>query len=236
MRTKIKAGPRPDREAMLIRKAQKGCIKSRNELILMHYGWIWKVTRRSIRPDQVVEEWISYAIERFCNAIRCWKPDGGSNLTTFAAYAMKHILWRHASDDKLIHVPPRSEGKRTEAFLANKAASRKIVRIGMPRERTRGREEVLAVADARVEDPADGADRLLRLASVQAAMATLSPRDRKVVLLRMQGVTLEETGRRTGITKERARQVQVASLAKLRELCGVVDQAASKGTGAADAA
>ncbi|MBA2625149.1 MAG: RNA polymerase sigma factor RpoD [Acidimicrobiia bacterium] len=78
------------------------------------------------------------------------------------------------------------------------------------------------LADAQAEAPGDVALRDLLKAAVDEALADLNERERDVVRLRFglddegQVRTLEEVGREFGVTRERIRQIESKTLAKLR--------------------
>ncbi|MCC6338757.1 MAG: RNA polymerase sigma factor RpoD [Acidimicrobiia bacterium] len=77
------------------------------------------------------------------------------------------------------------------------------------------------VEDAAALSPQSEADRRLLAESIDQALADLSPREQQVVRLRFglddgQIRTLEEVGREFGVTRERIRQIETKSLAKLR--------------------
>jgi RNA polymerase primary sigma factor len=70
--------------------------------------------------------------------------------------------------------------------------------------------------------PSDAATRAMLSEAVRNVLADLSERERKVVRLRFglddgQARTLEEVGREFGVTRERVRQIESKSLAKLRQ-------------------
>jgi len=79
--------------------------------------------------------------------------------------------------------------------------------------------DVIEYADAEV--PADAAARAMLNAAVKEALSQLSEREQKVVRLRF-GLddghmrTLEEVGKEFGVTRERIRQIEAKTLAKLR--------------------
>jgi RNA polymerase primary sigma factor len=76
-------------------------------------------------------------------------------------------------------------------------------------------EDPLAIA------PADAAARAMLNEAVEEAMEELNDRERKVVRMRFglddgEMRTLEEVGREFGVTRERIRQIESKTLAKLR--------------------
>ncbi len=79
------------------------------------------------------------------------------------------------------------------------------------------------VADPVLSTPDDQSERDHRRHALEAALALLNPREREVVSLRYgvadgQERSLAEVGRALGVSRERARQVEAAALAKLRRL------------------
>jgi len=71
--------------------------------------------------------------------------------------------------------------------------------------------------------PEDEVERTLRTQVLTAALASLPERERQVVVLRYgladaEPKTLEEIGRRLGITRERVRQIELESLRRLATL------------------
>ena len=77
------------------------------------------------------------------------------------------------------------------------------------------------IQDTSAEAPAEVAARLMLNSAVLEALGELSDRERQVVRLRFgledgQARTLEEVGREFGVTRERIRQIESKTLAKLR--------------------
>jgi RNA polymerase primary sigma factor len=76
--------------------------------------------------------------------------------------------------------------------------------------------------DDRALAPSEAAAQAMLTAAVRSVLADLSERERKVVRLRFglddgQARTLEEVGKAFGVTRERVRQIESKSLAKLRQ-------------------
>ena len=77
------------------------------------------------------------------------------------------------------------------------------------------------VQDEAAESPFDSASLNLRREDIDRALESLPDRERKVIELRFglkgeQPRTLEEVGREFGVTRERIRQIESKTLAKLR--------------------
>ena len=76
--------------------------------------------------------------------------------------------------------------------------------------------------DEAVLSPGEAAARAMLAEAVRNVLADLSERERKVVRLRFgledgQVRTLEEVGKEFGVTRERVRQIESKTLAKLRQ-------------------
>jgi RNA polymerase primary sigma factor len=77
------------------------------------------------------------------------------------------------------------------------------------------------IEDQQAEAPAEAAARRMLNDAVEDALRELSEREQQVVRLRFgledgQARTLEEVGREFGVTRERIRQIESKTLAKLR--------------------
>jgi RNA polymerase primary sigma factor len=77
------------------------------------------------------------------------------------------------------------------------------------------------IEDKERATPAEAALTTLLRTELENALDTLSPRERRVLLLRFglidgRGRTLEEVGKRFGLTRERIRQIEAKALSKLR--------------------
>ncbi len=77
------------------------------------------------------------------------------------------------------------------------------------------------IADAQAASPLDAASGAMLQVEVSDILDTLSARERRIVQLRFglldgNQLTLEEVGKRLGITRERVRQIEAKALRKLR--------------------
>ena len=77
------------------------------------------------------------------------------------------------------------------------------------------------IEDATVDGPADAATRAMLTRPSSEVLGELSEREQEIVRLRFgldggQAKTLEEVGKEFGVTRERIRQIEAKTLAKLR--------------------
>ncbi|TVR25596.1 MAG: RNA polymerase sigma factor RpoD [Ilumatobacter sp.] len=77
------------------------------------------------------------------------------------------------------------------------------------------------IEDASTDGPADAATRTMLTEAVESVLGELSEREQEIVRMRFgldgaRAKTLEEVGREFGVTRERIRQIEAKTLAKLR--------------------
>src|SRR5438132_1789528 len=114
---------------------------------------------------------------------------------------------------------------RSEMTVARVREIQRINQETMSLEQPMGDEDDFSLSDV-IEDqgavvPADAAARTMLNEAVKEALSQLSPREQEVMRLRFglddgQVRTLEEVGKVFGVTRERIRQIESKTLAKLR--------------------
>ena len=77
------------------------------------------------------------------------------------------------------------------------------------------------IEDAGSDSPLDSATRMMLAEAVEKALGELPPREQEIVRMRFgldgeQPRTLDEVGRAFNVTRERVRQIEAKTLAKLR--------------------
>jgi RNA polymerase primary sigma factor len=145
-------------------------------------------------------------------------------------------------DQQLGHEPSDTEiAEALQTTVAKVEELKRISREPVSLETPIGEEEDSHLGDF-VEDrdaiaPVDAASEGMLRNEVEDILATLTPRERRVMQLRFgladdHQRTLEEVGKRMGLTRERIRQIEAKALRKLRHpsrskpLRGYVDQLA----------
>ena len=77
------------------------------------------------------------------------------------------------------------------------------------------------IEDEKAELPEDIATQTILREDLEEVLNTLTPREKEVIIMRFglaggREYTLEEVGRRFGVTRERIRQIEAKALSKLR--------------------
>ncbi|HEX3393862.1 MAG TPA: RNA polymerase sigma factor RpoD [Acidimicrobiales bacterium] len=120
---------------------------------------------------------------------------------------------------------PEELGAKLEMSPAKVREIQRIAQEPVSLEMPVGQEEGSAlgdfIEDRQAVEPADAAARALLAEAVSEALEELTERERQVVRLRFglddgQVRTLEEVGREFGVTRERIRQIEAKTLARLR--------------------
>jgi len=137
------------------------------------------------------------------------------------------VVWAQRQFHQEIGREPTTEELAAQVDMSPERV-REILRINQDTislEQPIGDEEDFSLSDI-IEDreavvPGDAATRLMLDSALRDALAHLTPREQDVVRLRF-GLedgkirTLEEVGKAFGVTRERIRQIEAKTLAKLR--------------------
>jgi RNA polymerase primary sigma factor len=187
---------------------------------------------RKFDPDRGVK-FISYAVWWIRQAIQASIARQGrsvrvplnrtADLTRLAraTSALKERMGRTPTVAELV----RATGLTPEAVRSLSALHTEAVRLDQPMREGDSTERIerFAVASADTTDAATLANS--RANDIEAALATLAPRDAKVLRLYFglddgRARTLEEIGRMMGVTRERIRQLRDRALKQLKEQQG----------------
>lgn len=137
-------------------------------------------------------------------AIRNWRPDGGASLGTYARRWIDVEIRRAVGTDRGGHLRPRPIGESLDAPPDHKG------------ERARTLHEVLP--DTSTPSPEEVAIRRERLNKLRSVLDRLSSKERDVVVGHVVNEkTLQETGERLGVTRERARQIELKALGRMKK-------------------
>ena len=140
-----------------------------------------------------------------------------------ASVRLEQTFGREPSPEELAHELDVPVTQVTELIGAARVPASLDQRRGGDDEDGEGSALMDVVADPVLPTPEDATEHDERRQAVEQALSTLNPRERDVVALRFgmedgQERSLAEVGRALGFSRERARQVEAAALAKLRRL------------------
>ena len=172
----------------------KGCLP-------MAYKLAYKYARRTLMDH---EEIVSAALMGLVRAAHAFDPSRGFAATTYAHYAIERAIW--------------TEIARMRAKGLGGCASGKP-RFPVPEIESIGevRESSLSTFDA---DMSEADDQRYRV--VQMLRLIKDRRARAMVRARfLRGMTLDECGKKFGVTKERVRQIVLKAVNVMRRSCGV---------------
>jgi RNA polymerase primary sigma factor len=199
------------------------------------YGtwWIRQAISRAIADQSRTIRLPAHMIEtinRLLRASRRLAQELGRDPTSEELAVEMDLL---SEEDALAIGEARKAGRALSAALRHRlklAESRvrdiqRIVQEPMSLEMPVGSEESSSlgdfIQDESVRGPADETSRLLLQEQMADILDSLSPRERQVLTLRFgldggKSHTLEEVGRKFGLTRERVRQIEAKALRKLR--------------------
>jgi RNA polymerase primary sigma factor len=134
---------------------------------------------------------------------------------TGAARRLEVQLGRDASPEELAEATGLERQHVGDALAASWVSTSLNMRVGEDGEGELGD----LLADERALDPADAADGAMRSALVHRALEDLPERERRILELRFgfgsEPQTLDAIGRELGLTRERVRQLEGETLARL---------------------
>lgn len=174
-----------------------------------HVKLVWFAARRLARPheqfDEVAAE-CGYALVRAC---RTYRDTGGALFSTYAYVCMRHQVTRWRTE----HYEFRHPTLKTRRV----SGSRKRTRVRLYLFSEVGEPFVRGSANVFAADPPAPPDADTARA-IEAALRGLHRRAAEVIRCRrLDCLTLDETARRLGITRERIRQIQVKAELRLAD-------------------
>ena len=196
----------------VIRRAKAGDHAAQTALLKQHAGAIYRMAFRYVKtsPWADVEDLAQAGRLGFLRAVELFDEARGVKLMTYCSWHVRSYVEREAERAGVIRVP--TPARRTMHLQEDKNRALSCLSIdNWPKG-----EHYLAIDlpwPERKNEVWDEADR----AAIRQALGVLENRERTIIEARFfEGLTLKETGRRLGITRERVRQIQVDAIKKLR--------------------
>ena len=241
-----------DEELELARKAFRGDVKAQERLARHNVRFVVSVAKKFQNRGVPLVDLIGEGNLGLMTAARKFDPDRGVKFISYAVWwirqAVQAAIARHGRPvrvplnrtadlsrlgrtttllkERLGRMPTteelaRATGLTVEAVRSLSALNTEAVRLDQPTREGEGGERIERfVADQEATDTSALANS--QTEGIEAALASLPPRDAKVLRLYFglddgQARTLEEIGKMMGVTRERIRQLRDRALTRLRE-------------------
>ncbi|MGH7591952.1 MAG: sigma-70 family RNA polymerase sigma factor, partial [Gemmatimonadales bacterium] len=241
-----------DEELELARKAFRGDIKAQERLARHNVRFVVSVAKKFQNRGVPLVDLIGEGNLGLMTAARKFDPDRGVKFISYAVWwirqAVQAAIARHGRPvrvplnrtadlsrlgrtttllkEKLGRMPTteelaRATGLTVEAVRSLSALNTEAVRLDQPTRDGENSERIERfAADQEATDSSAIANS--QTSDIESALATLPPRDAKVLRLYFglddgNARTLEEIGRMMGVTRERIRQLRDRALTRLRE-------------------
>lgn len=219
-----------EEERELVRKAQtEGCSVSRDRLILTHARIAWKLAA-SYAPNMVAaqEDLAQVGMMAIQHALTKYDPNIGKRFGGYATFWIRaYIAQASATALLVVDMPSRrfidARMGRIDGFKGTShfaAFGERSLDAPVTADGTMTFGDVLEAQDMRPDQSFEALSRDAYLRrSLFEALDQLKPREREIIHLRRlkdPACTLEEVGKRFGITRERVRQVELRAFQKIR--------------------
>lgn len=182
--------------------------KTAEEAVIRYRPYVCKTAQRFSEHGAPQEDLIQVGLLAVALAFPKWDPKGGANMLTWIRQPVRRAML-------LLAIRSRHSGFRGKSDRDGKAQRTPIASLDAPivLDANSYSEGSLHDIVGTFEEPKD----VLALRRLPAAVASLRHRQRQVIRWRFgDGLTLDEAGKRMGVSKERVRQIEKDALENLR--------------------
>ena len=240
-----------EEERELARRKDEGDELAKRKLIESNLRLVMAITRNYTRASVPLLDLIQEGNLGLIRAVEKFDYRLGYKLSTYATWWIRQAITRALADQgRTIRLPVHVADQVRRLLRSRRQLAQKLNReptlTELARDTQQSEERVLEllelveipvsletpvgdgessyadmIEDVQSDDPGEQTARTHRSTEVEAALARLNPRMRRVVAMRFgldgeQQHTLEEVGVELGITRERVRQIETRALRELR--------------------
>jgi len=232
-----------EEEQALARRVQAGDKEAERQMIEANLRLVFKIARRYRNRGLPLPDLIEEGNLGLLRAVRKFRPDRGTRLSTYATWWIRQSLVRAlANQARMIRLPVHvelllgrylKEKKRLTQKLGRPPSIEEVARaLEIPAGQLAELEEIHqkgrgtlrdVAADSSTPAPGSVGVLLRERAELVGLLDDLPERERTVIRLRFglngeEALTLEAVGKRLGLSRERVRQIEAAGLKTLRAL------------------
>lgn len=193
--------------------------KSEAEAVVQYKPFVLKTAKRFAASGVPYEDLIQEGLMAVVLALRTWREDGGANFLTWIRRPVYYAMLRLARAQK------RAGGSLRGGSSGDSRVKSGVRLVSLDSEGQDGKgnrsfsssEEHVSLHEAvgTFEEPADPFARSL----LPDMVSGLSVRERQVIRLRFErGLSHEEAGKRMGVSRELARQIEKKAMSRLKDL------------------
>lgn len=184
-------------EQALVRRAQAGDREALGELLEAHSAFLHKLALKTYCLWETREDLYQIAAFYFVKLLRKVQTERGLRLTTFLYPAIAKFVHQEARRSSVVRRPMNRTAERLNSKAITAAARMPTIEVDGPFE----------PADAR-ESHVETICREEEMSNLRQAIEALPQRERLIVHLRLDGLTLAEVGAQLGVGGERIRQIE----------------------------
>lgn len=204
-------------EYKLARKAKKGDLEARNELMRSYYPFVVMLSKSYRNRMVPLEDVIQEGMMGLMKAVEMFEPSKGNRLTTYASWWIKAFTSRYTAETRTNVRVPQHAQQRHKTFAIESSLNNQI---GDDSDAT-----FLDLLESDSEDndisyerkeTAEAISRVVKFTRYSKSAQKLSKDILELRLMSDDPCTLEEIGNKYGLSRERVRQVEKEIKDKLR--------------------
>jgi RNA polymerase sigma factor (sigma-70 family) len=191
--------------------------EARNQIIISLSAFIWNEALKLAKKNswdsihELANELYQTGMARVLTGFIQFNPKRGVRPMTYLGIAAIRAMWFHLKDDKLIRCPNKNYNPKYQPDVDR---VKNVKSLNSMYSNEEGDLSSTTIDDS-TPFPDDDAARREEHERLHRCINQLDVRRRQIVLMRMQGLTLQIVGKELKITRERVRQLERMAMERL---------------------